>query len=353
MCTATKRLSLLGAVCFASACVGGTPECLSGADCASGECLANGTCVTDAGSSGGATGNSSGSAGSSSSSSSTASSSSSGSSSGSGSGSDTSSGSGGASTGSSSGSGTSSGFIDGGPNLCAFTGTVTSAQYPVGPNLAATYEISEDAGFDSTGEAQGDGGFIWDMSGQFGNDHAVLVQTEPLSSEWFGSSFPNGSYAVTLSDTATELGVFGTTGGAINLLGVASPSGGAGDTELSYAPPVAVLTFPFQLSSTWSTNSTVNGTLEGVPDAIYTEDYTSQVDKTGTVIVPSGTPFPVLRVRTDLTRTVGLLVVTQRTFAFVTPCFGTVATLVSQLDEPAPGQTEFSNPSELERLAAP
>lgn len=344
MCTATKALGLLCSLGLISGCVGGTPECLSGAECPSGECQANGTCVTAATSSGGATASSGSSGGSSGL---TNSSGSSGVSSSSSSGGTSSSSSSGVSSGNGS---SSSGFIDGGPNLCAFTGTVTSAQYPVGPNLSATYEVSDDAGFDSTGVAQDDGGFLWDMSGHFGDDHAILVQTEPMSSEWFGSNYPTASYAVTLSDSSTDLGVFGTGANAISLLGVGSASGGGGDTELSYSPAVAVLTFPFQLSSTWSTNSTVSGTLEGVPDYTYSEDYTSTVDKSGTVIVPSGTPFPVLRVRTDLTRTVGLAVLTQRTFAFVTPCFGTVATLVSQYDQI---QTEFSNPSELQRLAAP
>jgi hypothetical protein len=223
----------------------------------------------------------------------------------------------------------------------------------VGPNLAATYQISDDAGFDSTGVPQGDGGFLWDMSGTFGDDHAIVVQTEPLAAEWFGSNYPGASYAVTLSDSSTDLGIFGTGANAITLLGVASASGGGGDTELTYSPAVSVLSFPFQIGSTWSTNSTVSGTFDGVPDYTYSEDYTSQVDKSGTVIIPSGTPFPVLRVRTDLTRTLGLVVLTQRTYAFVTPCFGTVATLVSQLGGPLAGPTEFSNPSELERLAAP
>jgi hypothetical protein len=349
LCTATKWIALLSVTGLVSAC-NSTPECLSGADCASGECQANGTCVIFAGSSGGTSGVASGTASGSGGSPGGTSSAAVGSTGGSGEGTSAGGSSAGSSTSAGNGGSSSGGILDAGPNLCAFTGTVTSAQYPVGPGLAATYEVSEDAGFDSTGVPQADGGFLWDMSGQFGNDHAVLVQTEAPSSEWFGSNYPTASYAVTLSDTATDLGVFAVGTTAISLLGVASPSGGAGDTELTYNPAVAVLTFPFQLDSSWSTNSTVSGTLEGVPDAIYTEDYTSQVDKTGTVIVPSGTPFPVLRVRTDLTRTVGLVVLTQTTYAFVTPCFGTVATLVSQFDEL---QTEFSNPSELERLAAP
>lgn len=337
MCTATNRLPLLAVFCLATACSDGTPACLTGADCASGECRTDGTCVLSASSSGGANGSSGSTA-------------SSGSSGGAGGTSTASGTSGGTASGSSGGGSSSSGLGDAGPNLCAFTGTVTSAQYPVGPNLAATFEIAEDAGFDSTGVPQGDGGFLWDMAGKLGNNHAVLVQTLAPSSEWFGGNYPAASYAVTLSDTATDLGIFSTSAGAISLLGVASPSGGAGDTELTYNPPVAILAFPFQIGSAWSTSSDVSGTLEGVPDAIYAEAYSSQVDKWGTVVVPSGTPFPVLRVRTDLTRTVGLAVLTQRTYGFVTPCFGTVATLVSQYDEP---QVEFSNPSELERLAAP
>jgi hypothetical protein len=53
-------------------------------------------------------------------------------------------------------------------------------------------------------------------------------------------------------------------------------------------------------------------------------------------------------VATDLTRTVGALVTTQRTFTFVTDCFGPVAVITSQTDETQP---EFTSASEVRRLA--
>ena len=62
----------------------------------------------------------------------------------------------------------------------------------------------------------------------------------------------------------------------------------------------------------------------------------------------AGTTFEVLRVRTELERTVGLLTTTVRTFAFVSECFGTVATVTSEDDE---DQVEFSRAAEVRRLA--
>jgi hypothetical protein len=58
--------------------------------------------------------------------------------------------------------------------------------------------------------------------------------------------------------------------------------------------------------------------------------------------------FPVQRVRTDLTRTVGALVTTLHTYIFVTECFGTVASITSQNYEP---MDEFTTAAEVTRLA--
>jgi len=56
----------------------------------------------------------------------------------------------------------------------------------------------------------------------------------------------------------------------------------------------------------------------------------------------------VIRVSTGLDRTVGLLVTKTRSHAFVSECFGTVATVVS-----APGETatEFVSATEIRRLS--
>ena len=49
----------------------------------------------------------------------------------------------------------------------------------------------------------------------------------------------------------------------------------------------------------------------------------------------------------DLTRTVGALITTRRTFGFVSECYGTVATIVSKDYEAG---AEFTTAAELWRL---
>ena len=74
--------------------------------------------------------------------------------------------------------------------------------------------------------------------------------------------------------------------------------------------------------------------------------YTSAVDAQGQLTTPFST-FDVMRVQVLLERTIGLLTTQLRTFAFVTECFGTVASVTSQDNEAG---TEFTEVSELRRL---
>ena len=116
-------------------------------------------------------------------------------------------------------------------------------------------------------------------------------------------------------------------------------------TELEYDPPVVVLSFPLEEGASWTTEATVSGLTSGV-FGVFFEDYVSSVDARGDMITPFAT-FDAHRVRVDLTRTVGALVTTQVTFAFVAECFGTVATVRSQTNEDG---AEFNDVSELQRL---
>jgi len=131
------------------------------------------------------------------------------------------------------------------------------------------------------------------------------------------------------------------------LLGVVSPAAGASRTELAYDPPAKILALPFSATTTWTSTSTVSGTAQGTFVA-YTERYASLVDQTGTMKTPYG-EFPVLRVATDLTRSsVGVTLLTKRTFAWTAECFGSIATAQSQDSETA---AEFDDPAEVRRLA--
>ncbi len=234
---------------------------------------------------------------------------------------------------------------DGGSVSCVpdDDGRIDASEVTLRPGLAATFRIADAVAFDT----QGTGG-VWDMSGSFTGDHDALVELETVSDQWFGADFPDATYAAQLADGQDLLGIFKVTSDELQLIGVASRSSGATKTELTYATPITVLKFPLQLGAQWSTTSTVSGTAEGVP-AYYTETYASEVDKAGTLKTPFA-DFPVLRVNTGLTRTVGFDVMHQRTQSFVTDCFGTVAAVSSDLNADVTA-SEFTTAGELRRLA--
>lgn len=234
----------------------------------------------------------------------------------------------------------------GASGVCApnHDGVIERAEVPLQAGLDAKFLVAADATFDTAGEGS-PGGTVWDLAQSFAGDHLVLAETQPLAGKWFASSFPTATYATRLADDSDLLGVFEVSSDALSLLGVVSPDDGLTKTELTYDPPVVVLSFPLEAGKTWSTSSTVSGLAEGF-FATYFEDYESAVDAEGTLETPFSS-FEVLRVRVDLTRTAGF-VTTKRTFAFVTECFGTVGTVVSQDDEPA---SEFTSASELRRLS--
>ncbi len=211
----------------------------------------------------------------------------------------------------------------------------------------ATFRVALDATVDTAGELQTGGNRIWDLSGELADDDQdVDVTLSSIQGSWYASTFPGATYATRLSQTEDLLGVFEVTETAVLLRGVVSPESGLYRTELSYDPPVPVLKLPLTTSSSWTTDTTINGVASGVA-TLYTENYESAVDAVGEMTTPFGT-FPVLRVGVDMTRWVGAAMTSKRTYAFVSECYGTVATVVSQDYET---ETEFTDASEVRRLA--
>jgi hypothetical protein len=252
-------------------------------------------------------------------------------------------GEGGGSTTSSAGGGGEGGEA---PGLCQpdQDGTITREEYPVAVGISAKFMAALDVSWSTAGSMVG-GTRTWDMSEALAGDHLLLLETRALAGTWYEETFPGASYAIRLSDESDLLGVFEVTDEAVLLRGVVSPTDGISRTELEYDPPVVVLSFPLTEGKTWSTTSTVTGLALGIA-SFYTEQYDSQVDARGDAVTPFST-FDVLRVRTVLTRTVGVLATVTRTFAFVTECFGTIATVSSQANE---SDVEFTDVAELKRL---
>lgn len=311
---APPLLFFFGIGALAAACANSDQvACRVGADCPSGVCRADGSCVPEGSTSAGGASSSSAS-----------------------------------STGPTTSSTGPGGGGSGGSGACSPNGdgTITREEVPLQAGLHATFKVAENATVNTAGAAQMDGSRIWDLTGALSGDHGELVETLPIAGTWYANDFASATYAARLSDTSDLLGVFEVSATALVLDGIVSPSSGPTQTELKYSPPVTILSFPFHEGSTWMTNTAVSGMAKGVP-GVYSEIYTTNVDAHGTLKTPFG-DFAALRVTTDLVRTAAGVVTTQRTFAFAAECFGTVGTIVSQLDEV---QKEFTNAAEVARLS--
>lgn len=309
-------VGIAAALVLAGCASAGHAACVADADCASGRCLATGACAavgstgaTDAGADSGEPR---------------------------------------ADGGTSAPDGGVSGGTDGGAvDACSAAGAarIERKAVPLEAGASAPFEIASDATVNEAGTT-GASGREWDLSQPLAGDQRVTVSTLAVAGRWFAADFPDATYAAQLAQSSTNLGVFEVTDAALLLLGVVSPDGGLGQTELKYAPPVPVLQFPLTVGAAWSVTSVASGTYLGV-FASATDSYDTTVDALGVMATPYGR-FPVQRVRTVLSHAVGLLpATTTRTDAYVAPCFGVVATVTSQSGE---AQADFTVAAEARRL---
>lgn len=233
--------------------------------------------------------------------------------------------------------------------ICApdHDGTITLAELPFAAGRMGTFRVATDATWETAGDAMPNGMRAWDLTVQLAGDADRELALGSPTGTWWAPAFPAATYATQLASDSDLRGVFEVAAVNLSLLGVVSPDGGTYKTELEYDPPAQVLALPLTAGKTWSSTSTVSGTAQGAIVA-YTEEYESRVDLVGTMKTPYG-EFPVVRVATDLRRTSGAaLLLTKRTFAWVSECFGPVATVSSQDFE---SSAEFTDPAEVRRLA--
>lgn len=229
-------------------------------------------------------------------------------------------------------------------------GTITRDEVPIAAGLHATYKIATDVDVSTAGTPVAGGRRAWDFSAALANDASVIVETQALKGKWYETKFPGATYASKLSQSSDLIGVFETSPGALLLRGVVSPAETASTkSELTNTPGVAVLKFPLAMGSAWTTATKVSGVAAGVTlFGTYDESYVSKVDAAGELKTPLGT-FEVLRVQVVLTRTIGLLPATTiRTYAFVTECYGTIATITASDNET---NEEFTHAAEIRRIA--
>jgi hypothetical protein len=228
-------------------------------------------------------------------------------------------------------------------------GAISAAELPLVVGRRSSFRVALDAAVDSAGVPQDDDDALrrWELAAaQPGDDDVELELVDPVGA-WWAESFPDATHAVRLSAELDLLGVFRRDRDALRLLGVVSPDAGLLRTELAYDPPVEILPLPLDAAAAWTVETTVSGLAEGVV-VLYAERYESAVDAVGEVVTPYGS-FPVLRAATDLTRTVGVVASTRRSFAFVAECYGAVATIAGQ-DGDAGDDGELTEAAELWRL---
>ena len=343
-----RAVAIASLALLCAACSGSQSACRVAADCASGVCRSDGTCAADSSGIGGTTtGDSTSTTSSSGASSSTTGGSSS---------STTTSTSNTSSTGSSTTTGsttTSTSSTSGSTGACIPNGdaTITREEMPLQAGLHAQFRVVFDAGFDVDGTALDDGGTLWDFDAALAPGTDDVFATNAITGAWFANDFPGATYTTPLSAGADLLGIFQITDTQLLLLGVATPTSGSQETELTYDPPIVVLQFPITLHASWSTDSSlVSGTFQGITPTAYYESYDTTVDALGTATTPYAS-FPVLRVDTQLTREVGGVLSYSRTMAFTTDCFGTVASAASQTSYFGPVSASFGQASELKGLS--
>lgn len=225
-------------------------------------------------------------------------------------------------------------------------GVIARDEISVAPGRTATFRVATDTAINTAGQLQSGGDRVWNFAGAFSGDQDEMIVLVDPAAAWYADLFPTATYATRLSGAEDLLGVFELTDEALLLLGVVSPEAGPQRTELTYDPPAEVLRLPLSSTSAWQTDSTITGLAQGF-SSFYSEKYDSQVDAIGELQTPYGN-FPVQRVRTLLTRTIGAGVVTVRSFLFVSECFGTVASATSNQYEP---EAEFTQAAELRRIA--
>jgi hypothetical protein len=237
---------------------------------------------------------------------------------------------------------------DGSTGACTpnHDGTISADEIPLAAGQMANYRIATNVTQNTAGTSGSDGTRTWDLSGQLSGDRDTTLALTAPTGQWWASKFTTATYSTPLGAGSDVLVVFEITPTAVELLGIVSPASG-GPTDLKYSPPATILKIPFKAGDTWSSSSTVSGTLDDVI-ANYTETYTSTVDAVGTMKTPYGT-FPVLRVATQLADLqLGVQFNANKTFAWQAECFGTVAKITSGSNESG---EEFSADAEVDRLA--
>ena len=230
-------------------------------------------------------------------------------------------------------------------------GKITEAELPFGPDLKAMFRSSENV--DPYQSACSEP-CSWDFTGVDGETNEdVEMVTLPPTGWWFSTDFPDATHVAEMADFSLDLvfmegckqkqvGIYKAGPEGLLLLGIASEKEEPlsmmppnGPTLLAYDPPVPLLSYPLEAGKAWKTETVLSGKLCGsLVDYNIDQTWDSEVDAVGAVKTPYG-DFPnVMRVSTLAVRHAQMVPPvsssTVRTHTFVTECFTTIATAVSQ-----------------------
>jgi hypothetical protein len=224
-------------------------------------------------------------------------------------------------------------------------GQITAAELPIALGATATYY----AGANRTVDLAGSNG-LFDLSMESADDTVIALGPIQLATQWYADQFPSGQFVV---DAGSGLdGIYHQDDRALWLDGTASRDEmpAAGKTLIRYADPIALLRFPLIDGLVYSTTAALTAaTIAGLPFN-GTDQVAVDVVAGERLSVPYVDFSPVLRVRTDVTRTpsTGTPVVGKRTTIFMFECFGEVARAESKQDETA---ADFTTAVYLRRFA--
>ncbi len=235
-------------------------------------------------------------------------------------------------------------------------GIITVDEVPLRAGLKGTFKATTSDVKVSTAGTASEGGTQrqWDFSAALTGDHTMVLETMPLTGQWFASDYPGATYAARLSDKTDFLGIFAVTPAALELRGIVSPAAGTRQTKIKYDPAISTLSFPLQMGKKWEVTATASGDIPLTFNASYTEQYKFEVDAEGEMKTSSSlNAFKVMRVNVLLKKTPSFSIVSYytRSYVYVAECFGSIAKVVSAVDQTSAPPVDFTDATEVQRLA--
>ncbi len=223
------------------------------------------------------------------------------------------------------------------PNL---DGAFDRAELPSALRNAASYLVSQNTTIDLQGSEI-------DLRAEFSGEEKLELAALPLLGQWFASEFDADSIVVPLSGAGDTLGVLRFSESALQLLGIVSTL--EGHTLLHYQSPIDLYRFPFQVGSSWTSESSVTGTLASVP-YVGTDTYEVSVPSMDAVLLPHLRFNSAYRVQTTVTSDSGAagVVITRQQTSLLSECFGEITRALSQDNESDPN---FTAAAELWRFS--